>query len=104
MDGTDSQKVIGKFSPHLFWDVERRELDWVRHRRFIVQRVLEHGFIEDWRLLREVCSLETVVSTAQELRSLDSKALAFVSCLGQVPEDSFRCSSFKQSLPKHWKS
>jgi hypothetical protein len=102
MKAPGDQQILRGFSKHLFWDVDRRSLNLAAHRQFIVQRVLEHGFIEDWQLLRKAYSLATIARTAQKLRTLDPKALAFVSCVCHVREDTFRCYSTKQSLPKHW--
>ena len=94
--------LIGQFSDHLFWDVDRSELDLDKHRKFIVQRVLGHGQLPDWRLLRRCYPLETIVSTARQLRSLDPKALAFIACMGELPRESFRCYTTKSSGTICW--
>ncbi|MFO7938034.1 MAG: hypothetical protein R6V06_10585, partial [Kiritimatiellia bacterium] len=73
--------VIDKFSKHLFWDVDRSELDIEKHRKFIVQRVLERGHDKDWELLKEYYSVEGIVETARKLRSLEPTAL--VHCQGE---------------------
>jgi hypothetical protein len=94
--------VIDKFSKHLFWDVDRNELDLDKHRKFIVQRVLERGHDKDWELLKECYSVEGIVETARKLRSLEPTALAFIVCVGNVNKESFRCYTWKQSNPTHW--
>lgn len=91
-----------KFSSHLFWDVDPSELSVDRHRKFIVQRVLGHGQMRDWRLLVDCYGVDEIVATAQSLRSLDPKTLAFVACVGRVSKDSFRCCSQTPSSPQHW--
>ena len=97
---TDS--AFSKFSKRLFWDVSVQELDLERHRRFIVQRVLGHGVMDDWRQLLKCYTLEGVVETAQSLRALDPKTLSFVASVGGVPRESFRCFSTKLSNQPHW--
>lgn len=89
-------------TPSLFWDVNRDEVDDEKHRRFIMQRVLERGTIDDWRLTKKHYSLPLIVAEAQQMRSLEPRALAFIACLGRVDESSFRCSALKQSHQKHW--
>ena len=37
-----------------------------------------------------------VIKEAQEIRSLDPVTLAFASCIGNVPKESFRCCTSKQ--------
>jgi len=96
------QTIWQRFSNHLFWDVDPVELSLDRHRKYIVQRVLGHGQIQDWRLLVECYGVEEIVTTAQTLRSLDPKTLAFIACVGHVNRDSFRCYSQTPSSRQQW--
>ncbi len=93
---------IASLSPHLFWDVDREQVDPEKHRAYIVQRVTERGSLDDWRRLRGHYGLDTVVKAAQGLRSLEPTALAFLATVGNVPEESFRCYAWKQSLQGLW--
>jgi len=93
---------VASLSPHLFWDVDREQVDPEKHRGYIVQRVTERGSMDDWRRLRSHYGLETVVKEAQGLRSLEPTALAFLSTVGHVPEESFRCYSSKPSNLPPW--
>ena len=98
----DMSEYVKALTPSLFWDVNRDEVDDEKHRRFIMQRVLERGTIDDWRLTKKHYSLPLIVAEAQQMRSLEPRALAFIACLGRVDESSFRCSALKQSHQKHW--
>ena len=93
---------ICSLTPTLFWDVDREEIDDSRYRRFIIQRVLERGTLDDWVLTTRRYTLQTIVEEAQQMRSLEPKALAFIACMGQVPVESFRCCTSKPSNQKHW--
>ena len=93
---------IGKFSASLFWDVDRGMLDLSAHRKFIVQRVLERGNLDDWRLLKRCYTVDGVVNIAQQLRALEPMALAFIACVGNIPKETFRCYIWKQSHPTRW--
>ena len=93
---------IAKFTPALFWDVDREELDLKKHRAFIVQRVLERGHDSDWMFLKSYYTIDEIVATAQKLRSLEPTALAFAACIGNVKRESFRCYTWRQSNPTHW--
>ena len=95
-------EYVKALTPSLFWDVNRDEVDDDRHRRFIMQRVLERGTMDDWRLTKRRYSLPLIVAEAQQMRSLEPRALAFIACLGDVDESSFRCSALKQSHQRHW--
>lgn len=92
----------GDFSTNLFWDVDPAELDFDRHRRFIVARVVEHGTFEDWKILCRQYTVPAVIETARTLRSLDAKTLAFLATVGHVPRESFRCCTATSSPPAPW--
>ncbi len=94
---------INKFSASLFWDVDRGTLDLSAHKKFIVQRVLERGTLDDWRLLKQCYTVDGVVSIAQQLRALEPMALAFIACVGNIAKETFRCYTWKQSHPTHWR-
>jgi len=93
---------IAKFTPALFWDVDREGLDIERSRALIVQRVLERGHDSDWQLLKECYTVHGIIDTAKELRSLEPTALAFVSCIGNAKKEDFRGFTWKKSTPTHW--
>ena len=84
---------LRKLSQRLFWDVDPDTIDVDLHRRYVIQRVLERGSIEDLKATIAHYTMPTLVAEAQQIRSLDPVTLAFAACLGNVKEDSFRCYS-----------
>jgi hypothetical protein len=90
------------FSTNLFWDIDPATLDMDRHRKYIVARVLECGTFEDWRILCRRFTLSGIIETARTLRSMDPKAFSFLSVVGHVPKESFRCCTSKPSTSTHW--
>lgn len=88
--------LVRMLSKRLFWDVPIESLEDDVHKRFIVQRVLERGGINDIRLMMNHYSLSVVAEEAMEIRSLDPITLAFASCLINEPEENFRCYTSKQ--------
>ena len=95
-------EYVSQLTPTLFWDVARDQIDDVKHRRFVIGRVLERGNLNDWRLTKDHYTLPVIVSEAQRIRSLEPKALSFIACVGGVDRGSFRCSTLKPSHQKHW--
>ncbi|MEO6721247.1 MAG: hypothetical protein ABIN67_12830 [Ferruginibacter sp.] len=93
---------IHNLSPHLFWDVDPSQIDSEKNKSFIIQRTLEYGFIEDWKIINKFYGLNTITQTVQNLRDLDPRALAFISVLSGVPKTQFRCYTTKQLIPQHW--
>ena len=87
---------VRRLSKRLFWDVPIESIEESVHKRFVVQRVLERGGLEDIRQLISHYSLSVVAEEAREIRSLDSVTLAFASCLINEPEENFKCYNLRQ--------
>lgn len=79
------------FSTNLFWDIDPETLDMERHSKYIVARVLEFGTFDDWLLLCRYFTLPVIIEKARTLRTMDSKSLAFISAVGNVSKELFRC-------------
>lgn len=60
-----------QFSPHLFWDVRKEDIDLDAHAQYVIQRVLEYGLLGDWNLIKSYYGLPKIVETAKGLRSLE---------------------------------
>jgi hypothetical protein len=97
-----TQEDIDQLSPHLFWDVNRKDCKWELHKKFIVQRVLEYGLIDDWYILTRKISVKEIGKIALQIRDLSPKSLAFISTLSHIPEEKFRCYTLKQLIPQYW--
>ncbi len=92
------------FSTNLFWDVDPVTLNMERHAKYIIARVLELGTLADWRLLCRRFTLSSIVEISKKLRVLDSKALEFLSVVGNTPKKEFRCYTPKPSMQALWSS
>ena len=85
------RNLIQSLSPRLFWDVDLNEIDEQAHCRFIIQRVLERGSLDDIRATISHYTMPFLISQAQQIRALDPVTLAFAACIGNVKEETFRC-------------
>ena len=95
------QECIQELSDNIFWDVEKGSIDLELNAPYVVQRVLEYGQIGDWNLLLGFYGLDRIVLISKKLRSLEPRALSFISTISGTPIDQFRCYNTRQSLPKH---
>jgi hypothetical protein len=93
---------IQQFSDYLFWDVDRSALHIERSKAYIIDRVLSHGMLSDWFLLKQIYGKEVIRQEVLQLRYLDKYALHFCSAYFDVPIHNFRCYSYTQSNPGHW--
>lgn len=89
-------------SDSLFWDVDKASINLETNAPYIVQRVLERGKLNDWKHLVSRYGIPRIAEIAQSLRTLDSKALSFISTVSSVPKESFRCYTMKPSSQTPW--
>lgn len=98
------QYDITYLSKHLFWDMDISQVTWESCPSQIVQRVLEYGTLEDWRITRNHYGLERIVEICKKLRTLDKKALSYICCISNTKKEDYRCYHFSQSNPTLWNS
>ena len=95
-------EIIASFSKNLFWDVDPETIDLEANSRYVIQRVLEYGRYNDWKLILSYYGIQTISDTATSLRSLDPKAVSFISAITNIPKEQFRCYTLRQSSQRHW--
>ncbi len=93
---------IHKLSKHLFWDVDKELLDFEKNKRFIVERVLEYGLMNDWRIIYFHYGINEIAKVAMASKILDKKNISFILALSNIPKEKFLCYSTKQSTIQHW--
>jgi hypothetical protein len=71
----------------LFWDVDTDTLDPQTHRKFIIERILARGDLDDFAWARGFYGSEALKKTLMESRSLDPKSLSFWCLYFSLPTD-----------------
>ena len=67
LDYYDSKNSdIAAFAPS-FWDIDINDFDAEKHSAQLIQRVLECGELEDWKLVCSFYGLERIVSDCKSL-------------------------------------
>ena len=95
---------ISQISPVLFWDIDREKMDVESHSAGLIQRVLEYGTLQDWRLTRDYYGMDRIVADCKQLRTLDPMALSFICAMSNTNKEDYRCYQFRQSNPTSWNS
>ena len=70
-----TRTYISQLSPVLFWDVDREHMDTEQHSAGLIQRVLEHGTLQD--TIRRIASAESGDTPIRRLTTaeLDSETV-----------------------------
>lgn len=86
----------------LFWDADPEAIDYERHARDVIARVVMRGNWSDWQAIKAYYGLDRIREEMLQVRHLDPKSLAFLSILFGIPKAQFRCYTYQQSNPGHW--
>ena len=99
-----SVDCISMFTPNLFWDVDLSTLSMDTHSAYIIQRTMEYGQMNDWRLINRYYGLNKIVEECKQMRTLDPVCLSFICTISHTKEEEYRCYHFRQSFPTLWNS
>jgi len=99
----NSTKIfVSEFSTNLFWEISSLKLDLEKNKSYIIDRVLDHGDMDDWNLIKKIYTVDGIIEVALKLRSLSPLNLAFISCIADIPKEEFRCYKWKQLIQRPW--
>lgn len=93
---------IEDFSASLFWDVDKKQLDFEKNAAHVVEKTLNRGTWEDFKTALAYYGREKMAEIIKNLRYMDKKTLRFSSVYFQIPLTEMRCYIWQQSNPSHW--
>ncbi|MBD3321855.1 MAG: hypothetical protein GF350_12235 [Chitinivibrionales bacterium] len=74
-----------------FWDVDITTLDIVKHRRFIIERLLMFGRPEQVKWVLEHYSREEIVETIKKSKAINRKTASYWSIHFDIPREEIVC-------------
>ena len=89
-------------SKSLFWDIKYEDIDYEKHARFVIERVLTRGNWNDWKELKNYYGLQKIKEEALQIRYLDKITLNFCHTFFNLPKDQFRCYNIEPSIQQLW--
>ena len=95
---------IENFSPHLFWDMNKSNLDFEKSKSQIIYHVVEYGVMTDWLLVQKIYPKEEIKAVVTNLRTLDKVTLSYLAHFFQIDKTQFRCYTTSQSAQSFWNS
>jgi hypothetical protein len=100
--GEKNKALLEKLSRPLFWDVDRKTIDYKKHSVYITDRVLAMGTMEDFQILKAIYSKPKLKEMVCQIRYMDERVLHFCSAYFNIPVTKFRCYITKRSNQAHW--
>ena len=86
----------------LFWDTDYSNIDYDKHARFVIERVLTRGNLKDWHEIKRFYGLSKIKNEALNIRYLDKITLNFCHTFFNIKKEKFRCYNIEPSIQKLW--
>ncbi|GAB3514849.1 DUF6922 domain-containing protein [Emticicia fontis] len=96
------QKAKPNISKAAFWDVNFEEIDFDKHIRDVINRILMNGKLADWLEMNRYYGIEKIKEEIVQMRYLSDLALNFCSFYYNIPKEDFRGYKLSQSIPSYW--
>ena len=85
--------LISRLSCDLFWDVDRKSIDPVQHKQWIIERILNYGTGSDVRQMLARYSTEEIKETLHISKKLNRKAALFWSLHYKLKKNEVPCTN-----------
>ena len=82
------------FTQQLFWDTDLTNINLRTHYRYIIERVLIRGFLEDFYILTRLYKTEEIKDALRKSKELDAKTVQFCSHYFNLPQSEMYVSSY----------
>jgi hypothetical protein len=82
------------FSQYLFWDAEIADIDLRKNMRYVIERVMTRGKMQDFEKLLELYAKEEISEEIKKSKELDPKTAHFCSWYFGIPQQELHASSF----------
>jgi hypothetical protein len=89
-------------SSQAFWDVNMDLIDYDKHARFVVEKILDRGTLQDFKNLRQFYGDERIKNEVINAKWLGDKEIYFCCAIFGLNPDDFKCYIKKQLNPKLW--
>jgi len=89
-------------SKQAFWDVDMERIDYEKHARYVMEKVIDRGSFEDFIALRKFYGDDKIRKEIVNANWIGDKEI-YLCCaiFGLEPKD-FKCYIKKQSNPQLW--
>ncbi|MDR2085843.1 MAG: hypothetical protein LBP72_01590 [Dysgonamonadaceae bacterium] len=91
------KKDLPDISKSLLWEYDLSDFDWYGMRTLVMQRVIERGWMEDFRAaIKKYGGINNVREIIKEIPSLSAKDINFVCAVFNLKKEELRCYTRKQ--------
>lgn len=89
-------------SKQAFWDVDMDNIDYEKHARYVIEKVVDRGNFDDFRELRKFYGDERIKKEIVNAKWIGDKEIYFCCAIFDLEPKNFKCYLKKQSNPQLW--
>ena len=89
-------------SKQAFWDVDMDKIDYQKHARHVIEKVIERGTWNDFLAIRHFYGDTIIKSEIINAGWLGDKEIHFCCTIFDLKPNDFKCYTKKQLNPKLW--
>lgn len=97
-----AHQELPHLSKYLFWDCDYSKVDFDKNSRYIIEKVVTRGQLDDWHEIRRYYGDDKIKEDVINIRSLPYRVMNFLSVIYNIPPENFRCYTNLQSNKRHW--
>jgi len=95
-----NNKLLLQLTKGLFWNSDINVLDYVRDKKYIIERILDAGLENDEIIMWKLYSYEDIKNIALNIENLHEEKVSYMSFVLKVKETDFKCYEKKQWYQK----
>ena len=89
-------------SKQAFWDVDMDKIDYKKHARYVMEKVIDRGTIDDFKELRKFYGDNIIRKEIVNASWLGDKEIYFCCTIFNLEPKDFKCYIKKQLNPELW--
>jgi len=93
---------IMKLSPQVFRDTDSKDIDLQKNKRFVIERILMKGGLQDVLWLIRHYGKDTIRQELLQSRYIDKRTLSFCAVIFNFNKEDCRCYKLNQSTTPLW--
>lgn len=96
------EEIKSQITKALFWDINFTEIDFNKHHKFIIPRVMDRGTKNDVKIIWDFYGEKVIRETLINTRFLEDKTIYFFANLFSIQASDFIAYQIKQNQLSTW--
>lgn len=89
-------------SKQAFWDVDMANIDYNKNARYVIEKVIDRGSLEDFKSIRNFYGDSKIRKEIVNANWIGDKEIYFCCSIFQLEPTDFKCYIKKQLNPELW--